>query len=191
MKMSMLVNTLENAGMAPRLREVRARLEEIIPELEARGMEPVVEKSPLCAAPMYVYRFNYEQGLLRYGLGIEPVRSFGTERSCGRCLLRGACYGLDPGYLELYGENELKAITRIDARSVTVVSADELKKYSPITYRTNLLTIARRGACDAGEIVAQLDRIAAEARKNIAGVFLVPESAVGATLSGSRSVRSD
>lgn len=74
--------------------------------------------------------------------------------------MRRACYGLDAGYLQYHGEHELRPITYIHPSSVALIEDFDLAGYSPRIYRTNLLSIKRRGSYSDKELVDQLTRIA-------------------------------
>lgn len=177
-KLSMLINTKSNIHLAPKLNEIRERLKKLLPMLERIGLEVIIEKAPLCVAPKYLQKFNYEQGLLRYCMGIEPVRTFGREELCGNCILLSACYGLDPEYFEVYGDSELLPISQVDPDSITVLEFGDLKSYEPKMYRTNVIAFMDEEKPDTLQLVKQFERIAKEARKFLAGVYLLPYECV-------------
>jgi len=165
--------------LSPRIVEVREALGEAIPILLEEGFEVIIEKSPLCIAPSHIRFFNYEQGLMRYVLKKRPYWIFGRKELCGRCIVRGACYGIDPEYYDIYGDSELIPLAQVKSDSISVLTFDEFKSYEPVTYRTNVVAINdNKEKVRVEEFVKVLGRVDRKAKKRIAGVYILPYSCV-------------
>jgi molybdenum cofactor biosynthesis enzyme MoaA len=106
-KFGNLVGVGSCAAHAVRLSRVRPHLREALALAEALGLTVTVEKTPICAAAGRIDLISTERGI-----GHWP-RAHDDAGSCGRCLVRPWCDGLDPDYVRLFGYDGIEPLARV------------------------------------------------------------------------------
>jgi len=106
-KFSGLVEADSCPELEPRLKEVRRVLQVAIPQAHSSGLTVTLEKMPICAAVEFISSFSTERNLVGWH------RIYEDRGSCGRCLARAVCDGLDPGYVGRNGTKDLQQIESV------------------------------------------------------------------------------
>jgi pyruvate-formate lyase-activating enzyme len=118
---------------AVRLSTVRPRLRDAIGRAESFGLTVTVEKTPVCVASGRIDLMSTERMIY------QSTRSFDDPGTCGGCLVRPWCDGLDPDYVTLFGYDGIERLTAI---SPAVLSGSLKQSGEPELLKMHCVEIA-------------------------------------------------
>lgn len=166
-----LVDADRCTEIEPTLEEVRSALGPALSRAKASGLTVTLEKLPMCAAPTFLSSFSTEREV-----GGWP-RAFAEEGACRGCLARALCDGLDPGYADRRGAEELRPVRRVVASAVRDLP-DEPSQLEDLEFlKVHLFRVPDDWAQDP-ESIERCERAIASVELRFGRIALVPSSLI-------------